>query len=159
MVQESVHFITELIFLFIRCYSAEGKKLLFALELKIHQWSQDSEKYRFLLKKLQCSLYNSLILTRWQACQLVFENLDRFNAHFNQLQSQLESQLKQHFGDLIVINCQNSPYGRLPNTTSVAFNDEKLIGIKILSLTPNLRASVGAACHSTLCKVYICFNY
>ena len=83
------------------------------------------------------------------AAQLVTDNLQQYYKHFKRLQKYFESQLKQKFGDLVAINCQNSPLGRLPNTTSLAFNKDCLLGSKILELTPNIRASLGAACHSS----------
>ncbi len=91
---------------------------------------------------------------------MVTQNIDKYNEHFNEIQSYFESQLENKFGDLITINCVSSPLGRLPNTTSVAFIDDKLIAAQILALTPNIRASLGAACHANDMKVsMICCIY
>lgn len=87
------------------------------------------------------------------AAELVVKNLDKYNKHFEELQNYFETQLKSRFGPLVSINCSNTPFGRLPNTTSVSFADQSLIGSRILSLTPNLRASLGAACHSSSSEV------
>ncbi|CAG2174656.1 unnamed protein product [Oppiella nova] len=87
-----------------------------------------------------------------KASELVHKNLDKYNEHFASLQTYFETQLHKKFKDLVSINCQNSPSGRLPNTTSLAFHKPCLIGSKILALTPNLRASLGAACHSSQTK-------
>ncbi|CAG2114894.1 unnamed protein product [Medioppia subpectinata] len=87
------------------------------------------------------------------ACELVHKNIDKYNEHFSALQTYFETQLKNKFNDLISINCQKCPFGRLPNTTSLAFhNCHNLMASEILNQTPNLRASLGAACHSSDAK-------
>ncbi|XP_054159467.1 selenocysteine lyase-like [Oppia nitens] len=89
-----------------------------------------------------------MIVGLGKASDLVVNNLDKYRQHFAELQTYLETQLRNRFGKLIVINCDNCPNGRLPNTTSLSFCESHPIAGKILATTTSLRASMGAACHS-----------
>lgn len=83
------------------------------------------------------------------AAALVCENIGQYEKHLASLRHDMETKLVTRFGPLITINGQStSTYGRLPNTISLTFNNPKLKGQQILSLCKQLRACVGAACHS-----------
>lgn len=83
-----------------------------------------------------------------KAAELVVNNIDRYQAHMLQARQYLEDKLINEFGDKIAINGKASTASRLPNTTSVAFKDERVTGVSLLKLCTAIRASVGAACHS-----------
>lgn len=83
------------------------------------------------------------------AARLVCENIDKYEQHMTTLRNDIETKLISKFGSLIAINGQlTSTYGRLPNTISLTFTNPNLKGQTILSFCENLRACVGAACHS-----------
>lgn len=83
------------------------------------------------------------------AARLVCENIGRYEKHMTSLRHAMEMKLMNRFGSLITINGQlTSSYGRLSNTISLTFTNTKLNGQRILSMCEQLRASVGAACHS-----------
>lgn len=77
-----------------------------------------------------------------KACDLASETLE--NNDTLHLRNEFEAELKQHFGDLIVIN--GHPISRLPNTSSISFIGH--IGQEILKKIPQVAASTGSACHS-----------
>jgi cysteine desulfurase len=76
------------------------------------------------------------------ACALATEWIG--NSSIRQLRDQLWSQMKQRFGDRIVLN--GHPEARLPNTLNVSFPGHH--GHEILSRIPQLAASTGSACHA-----------
>ena len=84
-----------------------------------------------------------------KAAELVAHNLDTYESSLRGIQQYLEERLYEVFHDEIFINGSTSIAGRLPNTTSVSFIDDRLTGSALLKLCTRIRASVGAACHST----------
>lgn len=83
------------------------------------------------------------------AAKLVCENIEKYEKHMISLRDVLEMKLVSKFASLITINGRTtSNHGRLSNTISLTFNNPKLKGQQILRMCENLRASVGAACHS-----------
>lgn len=83
------------------------------------------------------------------AAQLIYDNIAVYEKHMTSLRQDMETKLAARFGSLITVNGQStSTHGRLPNTISLTFNNPKLKGQLILSLCGNVRACVGAACHS-----------
>ncbi|MCH8127863.1 IscS subfamily cysteine desulfurase [candidate division KSB1 bacterium] len=78
-----------------------------------------------------------------EACELIHENLARYQEHMLEMRNRLEQGLKMRFPN---IRINGHPDKRLPNTSSVSF-----VGLEantILAELPNVAASAGAACHS-----------
>jgi cysteine sulfinate desulfinase/cysteine desulfurase-like protein len=78
-----------------------------------------------------------------KACELIAQDLSKFQANMQMMRDRLESGLKKMFPD---IRIHGHPKERLPNTLRVGFK-----GLKadvILSELSTVAASAGAACHS-----------
>jgi cysteine desulfurase len=77
-----------------------------------------------------------------KACELAAGDL--VSGHLKEMRDEFWQQLKDHFGDKIVLN--GHPSLRLPNTLNVSFVGE--MGSDILARIPQIAASTGSACHS-----------
>lgn len=78
----------------------------------------------------------------------MINNLHSYQDHFVKLKNYFKEKAKTIFGDSLVINCSDAPHGLLPNTLSIAFNNDNVTGKKLLENQDLLVASLGAACHS-----------
>jgi cysteine desulfurase len=79
-----------------------------------------------------------------QTAMLISKGLDEVYERLRSLRDRLLSQLRDVIGDRLIVNGEAAE--RLPNTLSVNFPD--VVGSELLSRTPELCASTGAACHS-----------
>ncbi|MEH7502159.1 cysteine desulfurase family protein [Neobacillus drentensis] len=77
-----------------------------------------------------------------KACEIAKQQVG--NPQIKDLTDYFWSQLKDAFGDQVVLN--GHPKDRLPNTLNVSF--VRKIGQDLLSAIPNLAASTGSACHA-----------
>jgi cysteine desulfurase len=77
-----------------------------------------------------------------KACELAKEQ--EGNSYLKDLTNYFWSQLKEVFGEQVVLN--GHPELRLPNTLNVSF--VRRIGQDLLSAIPHLAASTGSACHA-----------
>lgn len=77
-----------------------------------------------------------------KACEIAGNYLG--NDHVKDLRDYFWGQMKDEFGDKVVIN--GHPEERLPNTMNVSFVNK--IGQDLLEAMPNLAASTGSACHA-----------
>lgn len=78
-----------------------------------------------------------------RACELVSNNLEKYNKHMLKIRDKFETGLKEQFPD---IRINSEGVDRLPNTSSVSFRN--LEANTILSEMTDVAASAGAACHS-----------
>lgn len=84
------------------------------------------------------------------ACALVKQNVTEYNQHMENIRDYLEEKLVETFGeDGVCFNGRKSEVLRLPNTCNVSILDGNLEGRQILAHVKRIRASVGAACHSS----------
>lgn len=81
-----------------------------------------------------------------QACMLAFRSLEESSQRLQMLRDRLATQLIQAIGSRLTINGQDA--ARLPNTLSVNFPD--VSAAEILARLPDLCASTGSACHSSV---------
>ncbi len=86
------------------------------------------------------------IVALGQACYLAAKALDDASDRMATLRDRLAAQLQTAIGDALTINGARAP--RLPNTLSVNFPD--VHGSELLARIPELAASTGSACHSSL---------
>jgi cysteine desulfurase len=77
-----------------------------------------------------------------KACELAKQQVG--NHHIKELTDYFWRQLKETFGEQVVLN--GHPEDRLPNTLNVSF--VRKIGQDLLSAIPQLAASTGSACHA-----------
>ena len=78
-----------------------------------------------------------------EACELIKENLSKYQEHMQKMRDRLENGLKKRFAN---IRINGHPEKRLPNTSSLSF--KALEANTILSELNQVAASAGAACHS-----------
>ena len=83
-----------------------------------------------------------------EACQMIRDNLSAYSSHLERMRDRLERGLSQRLPDLWV---NGHPEDRLPNTTSVSF--ENLEANTLLAQLEGVAASAGAACHSDRVEV------
>lgn len=84
------------------------------------------------------------------ACALIRQNVTVYNQHMEEIRDYLEEKLVETFGeDGVSFNGRKPGVHRLPNTCNVSILDGNLEGRQILAQVKRIRASVGAACHSS----------
>jgi cysteine desulfurase len=83
------------------------------------------------------------------AAQIAWQSLPQVTERLTKLRDRLESRLRQHFGDALVLNGHREL--RLPNTLNVSFPGE--VGAELLARTPEVAASTGSACHEGKIKL------
>jgi cysteine desulfurase len=79
-----------------------------------------------------------------QACELVGEDLSRYQQTVRQLRDLLWQELSKRLDDRIMLN--GHPDQRLPNTLHVNFRG--VVGAELLARVPEIAASTGSACHA-----------
>lgn len=89
------------------------------------------------------------IVALGQACMLAFRSLEESGQRLEMLRERLATQLVQAIGAQLTINGQGAP--RLPNTLSVNF--PLVSAAEMLARLPELCASTGSACHSSISSI------
>jgi cysteine desulfurase len=84
-----------------------------------------------------------------KACEIAMENMDKDIPRILDYREQFWNELKNSFGDGIVLN--GHPEMRLPNTLNVSFKGK--VGSDILGAIPEIAASTGSACHSGIVEL------
>jgi cysteine desulfurase len=84
------------------------------------------------------------IVAMGKACEIAQRDLPMHEPRIRKLRDHFQSELKNKFGDKIVIN--GHPKLRLPNTLHVSFHG--ITGVDLVSRIPQIATSTGAACHS-----------
>lgn len=83
-----------------------------------------------------------------EACELINQNLSKYQEHMQKMRDRLENGLKKRVPN---IRINGHPEKRLPNTSSLSFKG--LEANTILSELSQVAASAGAACHSDRVEV------
>ncbi|CAI9724068.1 selenocysteine lyase-like isoform X1 [Octopus vulgaris] len=92
----------------------------------------------------------AMIVGLGMACTLVKHNITEYEHYMEEIRNYLEEKLEETFGaDNVKFNGRIPGVPRLPNTCNVSILDGHLEGRKILSHVKLIKASVGAACHSS----------
>jgi len=88
------------------------------------------------------------IVALGKACEVVSNSLDELSRHLFNLSERLHEQL---LGNLTSLRLNGHPTKRLPNTINVSFPG--VAASDLLTETPEIAASPGAACHAESCSV------